>query len=255
MAAQLILARGGRPVFKPIMCAGDWPEYTPPYTLPAMPNTPPFNSHADGAYGQGYLNLHFPLVPDLGGSDGHVWMQEALKGVTAVGDIILTNWVPSRSFISSLYFEVTRTDKMLDGVYIKPIARRVKPVLAGRKPAECCSDVMEFTLDPVTDFDTDMATAGISKFPLGTPADDDALYGLAVMATDPAVKPSTFGHNILRKKADNSVEPLDDYFGEVLIGYEVVEGDPEKIASIWRSNIAVYLSAKLMAFEGASQIG
>ena len=47
-----------------------------------------------------------------------------LKEVKGVGDLLLTNWVPTRSYVDSIYFEVTKTDSLLDGVYITPVAVR-----------------------------------------------------------------------------------------------------------------------------------
>lgn len=255
MAQILNMSRGGMGKFKCMFCDGDWSEYGPPYTMPNMPNTPPFDSHADGAYGQGYLNLQFPFVPHL---DGHEWMRNALRGIREVGDVFFTNWVPSRHYVTSVYYEVRRTDKMLEDVYLQPVAYRFKPDLPTypRQPGSaCCLGELTGTYEPIEAFTTELNTAGIDKFPLGKPKDDDKLYGMALLATDAAQLPSTFGHNILRKKADNSVEPIDEYFGEVLLGYKVVQGDAEKIASIGFAHCAVYFSGKLIGFECASQVG
>lgn len=245
MANTILLARGGTPDFKGWFCEGQYPEFTPPFDAPHMPATPPFDSHADAAYGQGYLNLHFPLVPNLNDTRAHVWMQHALKKVKNVNDIILLNWVPLRSYLDSYYIEVSRTDANLDGVYIKPVALRA---------------VYNFTTEewdyvPVTDFDDEMNAAGITQFPLGTPDDGDALYGMARLSLDGTKLPSTFGHNLVKRDdTGKPVSGLDDYYGAVLLGLEIAEGDADKIANIWRSNIAVYVTMKLLAFEGASQI-
>ena len=119
------LFRGGMPDFKGWFCDGQFAEFTPPFDAPHAKFTPPFDSHADAAHGQGYLNLHFPLVPNLNDTVGHRWMQYALKSVKAVGDVILTNWVPLRSYVDSVYYEANLFDKNLDGVYVKPVAYRV----------------------------------------------------------------------------------------------------------------------------------
>lgn len=240
------LSRGGDADFKGWMCAGQWSEYGPPYSTPLADYTPPFNSHADGAYGQGYLNLHFPLVPNLAGTYGHKWMQNALRSVNKVNDIILLAWVPLRSYVDSLYVEVTRTDASLDDLYIKPVAYRT---------------AYNFTTDEwedseVTDFATELTNAGITKLPLGTPDVGDTMYCMARLGLDATKKPSTFGHNIVKYGADGKPESgVDDYFGAVRIGFQFVEGSDEKVASVWKSDIAVHMSAKLLSFEGAMQIG
>ena len=64
MAQNIALFRGGTPVFRPAFCCGDYPEYSMPVDAPHLAGTPPFDSHADGERGQGYLNLSYPFVPN-----------------------------------------------------------------------------------------------------------------------------------------------------------------------------------------------
>ena len=260
--ANVLLARGGSPDFKALFCDGNFAEFGPPYDAPHLPATPPFDSHADAAYGQGYLNLHFPLVPNLNGTRAHAWMQTALKKVKAVNDVILLNWVPLRAFVDALYIEVSKTDAILDGVYVKPVAYRA---------------VWNFTTEqwdytPVAKFADEITAAGITQLPLGTPAPGDKRYafvrlgqnGLSVTGgggqpvtdvSSVSQLPSTFGHNLMTYDAKgNPTGGADAAFGAVLLGLQVSAGDDAKIANIWQSNIALYLSAKLLAFEGASQV-
>ncbi len=279
--AIINMARGGQPDFKGWMCAGQWPEYGAPYDAQHLPDTPPYDSHADAAHGQGYLNLHFPLVPHLAETRAHAWMQHALKGITKVGDVFLTNWVPLRSYIESVFMEVSRTDKLLDGVYIKPVAYRMKWNF----------QTEEYVLDEIPEFADDMAAVGLTQLPLGTPADGDTRYGMArllsgnVSATTQTAKsvatvdfandkvttkdvvtgvevsssasmPYTYGHNLVKTDdTGKAIAGYDDKYGAVLIGFKVVAGADDKIAQIWNSNIAVYLSMKCLTFEGSSQIG
>lgn len=242
--AIINMSRGGSADFKGWHCDGQWSEYGPPYDAPHMEHTPPFNSHADAAYGQGWLNLHYPLVPMLADNDAHQTMRNALREVVNDGDIILTNWVPTRSYVSDIYYEVTKTDKDLAGVYLTPVAYRVSYDFATRK----------FAYAAVPEFAADMAANNITRFPVGTPAGGDSMYGYAHLVQAGQV-PSTFGHNIMTR--DTTGKPtggVDARFGTVLLGYQI-NGDDDKIASMWRGLFAVYMSAKLVAFEGASQVG
>lgn len=262
--ANIILARGGTPDFKGFMCEGQYAEWTPPYDAPHMPATPPYDSHADAAYGQGYLNLHFPLVPNLNDTRAHAWMQNALQKCQAVGDDIMTNWVPLRSYLESYYIEVVKTDPMLDGVYVTPGAWR------------CAWNftTQQWTYTPITAFRDELTANGIGQFPLGTPASGDKMYGVALL-NNPKVSvtvtgtlpvtvnanvtrnvPTTFGHNlVVRNSSGTPTGPLDSNFGAVMIGLEVTAGQADRIKNIWRSNIAVYTTAKLKTFEGSSQVG
>lgn len=282
------LFRGGMPDFKGWFCDGQFAEFTPPFDAPHAKFTPPFDSHADAAHGQGYLNLHFPLVPNLNDTVGHRWMQYGLKGLKAVNDVILTNWVPLRSYVDSVYYEANLFDKNLDGVYVKPVAYRVAWDFTNE----------EWTYTKITAFTSQLSAAGIDKFPLGTPSGGDKIYGMARLvgasgssqltsgavsgtisgtadsegavtgtttaavtntsgtASTMADMPVTFGHNI--PELDENGKPVggyDDYFGAVCLGYEVSNGSADKIKAIWKSTFALYMSAKLFTFEGSTQIG
>ena len=273
------LFRGGMPDFKGWFCDGQFAEFTPPFDAPHAKFTPPFDSHADAAHGQGYLNLHFPLVPNLNDTVGHRWMQYGLKGLKAVNDVILTNWVPLRSYVDSVYYEANLFDKNLDGVYVKPVAYRVAWDFTNE----------EWTYTKINAFTSQLSAAGIDKFPLGTPQNGDKIYGMARLvpasgssqltsgavtgtvsgsdvtgsvtntagtAATMADMPVTFGHNI--PELDENGKPVggyDDYFGAVCLGYQVSNGSADKIKAIWRSTFALYMSAKLFTFEGSTQIG
>ena len=272
--ANINMFRGGTPDFKGWFCRGDWPEFKPPFSAPHAAFTPPSDSHADAAYGQGYLNLHFPLVPNLADTYGHKWMRTALKKVSAVGDTIMLNWVPLRSWVEAIHFEVTTTDKNLEGVYIKPCAMRVSWDFA----------TDDWKYEENADFDTALTNNGITQFPLGTPKEGDKLWGLARLGmpevasvSTSTVKggpgnvtgvdtktdskalgavPCTFGHNLVKyDNQGNATGGLDEYYGAVLLGYKFVAGDAERLKLVWKSNIAVYMSAKLFAFEGSTQVG
>lgn len=242
--ANVNIFRGGTPDFKGYFCDGQYAEFNPPVDAPNMPGTPPWDSHADAAYGQGYLNLHFPLVPNLADTRAHAWMQTALQKLNAVGDTIFTNWVPLWSFLDSYCLVVKTTDKILDGVYIKPVASRVAWNFT----------TQQWSWTPVTAFSDVFDGSNLTQFPLGSPQSGDHLYG--VLRFGDAAISATFGHPLVtRDSTGKATGPLDAYFGAVVLGLQVVAGTSAKIANIWRSNIAVYTSAKLIAFEGASQVG
>lgn len=248
--ADVLIARGGTPDFKGWMCDGQWSEYGPAYNAPHIKYTPPYDSHADAAHGQGYLNLHFPLVPNLSNTEGHRWMKNALRGLTKRDDVLYTNWIPTRSYVESFYIEVSVTDPALTGVYVKPVAVRVRPTY----PLNPATNTYEYL--PIAEFDAEMAAAGITKIPLGKPQDDDKLYGVAVLSRDTAQVPTTFGHNIPKRDATGKpTEGIDDYFGSVLIGLKFIEGDDAQIAEVWKGDFALHLSMKLHTFEGSTQIG
>lgn len=266
--AYINLLRGGTPVFKPMFCAGEYAEYTTPFDAPHQPGTPPFDSHADAAHGQGYLNLHYPLVPHILDTRAHAWMQTALKKVKAANDVILTNWVPLRSYLDSYYIELTRPDEDMTGVYVTPVAYRVQP------DADDPEDLSLATFTEITDFGDELeAACGARLIPLGTPGENDKRYLFArlnalasessststlsgsTVTTETETETSTglpwsFGHNLV----DEDGEGIDDYYGAVVLGLKVTGSNADAIKNLYDGHFEVHLSAKVITFEGSTQI-
>lgn len=249
--ANIMMFRGGTPDFKSMFCAGEYAQFKPPFSAPHLDETPPYDSHADAAYGQGYLNLTFPLVPNLyRGNDAHHWQRTALSKLSKVGDVIFLNWVPLRSFVVAQHFEVNRFDPKLEGVYVKPVAYRV---------------AWDFTTEDwkwtaIADYATAVTASGVTQLPLGKLATGDSPYAFINLMPVPdegaLPMPVTFGHNIPARNAKGEpTGPLDDYYGAVMLGLEISAGDAEKIKQIANSTFALYHSAKLLAFECGTQIG
>ena len=265
MADPIIVnaARGGQPDFKGWKCEGQWQEYGPAYSVPRMPDTPPFNSHADAAYGQGYLNLHYPLIPDLAGTTGHVHMRKALAQLKKVGDVFLTNWIPNRAYLDSVYVEATRYDANLAGLYLKLVSYYVKWDFTEEKFVYSKNTAIEMgeglgASFPLIPLGKQEVVSGLHKV---------APYGFARFSYSDDKVPSTLMHDIVKydEETGKPTGGLDANFGNAMLGFQVVSKDggteateeatDEKVKLISSSNIAVYLSAKLLAFEGSTQIG
>lgn len=245
--ANVNMFRGGTADFKGWFCDGQYAEFMPPFDAPHMDYTPPFDSHADAAQGQGYLNLPFPLVPRLNDTYGHHWQSTALRKLGAVNDIIRLAWVPLRSWIEGLYVEVTKFDANLDGVYVVPTAERVAWNFTTK----------EWDYTPNADFDADVTNYGsTTQLPLGTPAPGDKPYFMARFPQNGTTLPATFGHNIVARDPQGvPTGGLDNYFGAVMLGLKIVAGSTNQIENIWRSDFALYFSSKLLAFESPTQMG
>lgn len=241
--ANVLMFRGGSADFKGWFCDGQFAQFNPPFSAPHYDYTPPFDSHADAAYGQGYLNLVFPLVPNLNDTYGHTWQQHALKGVKAVDDVILTNWVPLRSYVESLYIECNKIDEDYAGVTLTPVAKRVVWNFTTN----------EFDYQDNAAFDAFVAAGTATQISIG---DTTASPYIFATADTQANKLATFGHNIVTYDASGvPTGGYDAYFGGVVIGLKVAAGDSAKIENLWKGNFAVYLSAKIHAFEAPTQIG
>lgn len=251
------IARGGQPDFKGWMCRGEFAEYGPAYDAEHQPGTPPFDSHAEAAWDQGFLTVGFPLVPRILETTAHHWMSNALKNVTANNDILITNWLPYKSYLDSLYIEVAKTDAALTGMYIKPVAVRVAPDF---------SNPGDYTWTEISDYATAINAAGFAQLPLGTPVapapeeeppvPGDTVYGVIKFANDGTEPPLTFGHNIMRYNASGDpVSGFDSSFGVVALGFKFTGGSADQFKLLPRANFAVYLSGKLLQFDCPGQIG
>lgn len=245
--ATVNMFRGGSPDFKPMHCAGAFPEFNPPFSTPHYDDTPPYNSHADGAQGQGYLNLWFPLVPNLQNNDAHKWMRNALENLSDVGDIIRLAWVPKRSWVLAQHFELVRGDELLDGVYVKPVAERVAWDIAKK----------EYVWTVNADYASAVTASNVGQFPLGKPKETDQQWGFINLIPQAGVQaPCTFGHDMVQRDAKGiPTQGLDAYYGGVVLGLQIAEGDTDAIKRISLGNFALYMSAKVLQFECSTQVG
>lgn len=245
--ATINMFRGGSPDFKPAFCGGAFAEFGPPFSSPHYDFTPPYNSHADGAQGQGYLNLWFPLVPNLQQNDAHKWQRNALENLSAVGDIIRLAWVPLRSYVVAQHFELVQGDDLLNGVYVKPVAERVHWDIEKK----------DYVWETNAEYAAAVTASQVGQFPLGLPQNTDQQWGFINLEPKQGDQaPCTFGHNLVSRDAKgNPTGGLDTYYGAVVLGLQIAEGGEEAIRNIWRGNFALYMSAKLLQFESATQIG
>lgn len=249
--ASVNLFRGGTPEFRPAFCCGDYPAWKPPFDATHLEGTPPYDSHADGAREQGFLTLSFPFVPVLLDTDAHRWMQEPLKGLKAVNDIVRLIWIPTRGYVDSLHIELTKYDTRLDGVYVTPVVQRAVWNFSSET----------FSYNNNTLFDSAMASyANATKLPLGTPAaasgsgasatPADSTYIVARFPQTDSNPTWSFGHNIAKYNAQG--EPTggaDQWFGANVLGLKITAGAASKIAEIYRGTFELWISMKFLAFE------
>lgn len=244
--ANTTMFRGFTADFKPMFCRGDWPEYGPPFSAPHYHATPPYDSHACGAYNQGYFTLGFPLVPNLQDNDAHKWMREALANVKAVGDILRLIAVPLRHYVTFQHIEVVCGDEICNGLYLKPVAERASWDIAKS----------EWVWEVNADYTAAVTASGVGQLPCGKIQASDEQYAFINLLPAAGKKPCTFGHNMVKYDTNGvPTEGLDEYYGAVVLGLQVAEGSATAIENLKLSNTAIYMSIKLEAFECQTQIG
>lgn len=239
--ASINLFRGGTPIFRPSFCCGDYPAWQMPVDAEHRPGTPPYDSHADGVRGQGWLNLSYPLCPNLLETSTHRWMHHALKQLASVGDVIRLIWVPTRSYVEALHMELTRYDKLLDGLKVTPVVERATWDFTAQEWAYQSNDKFSQELASFSNNQT---------INLGTPEDSDIPYIFARFPQTSGDMPWSFAHNIV--KFDDKNQPvggIDQYYGANVFGLKITEGSTDAIKEIWRANFELWVDMKLIAFE------
>ena len=240
--ASIDLFRGGSAVYRPSFCCGDYPAFQMPVDAEHKPGTPPYDSHADGVRGQGWLNLSYPFCPNLLDTTAHRWMHHALKQLKATDDIIRLIWVPYRSYVDSLHIELTHWDKLLDGVKVKPCVERATWDFTDNKWVYAANDA----------FDQELASFGTNDtINLGTPEDGESPYIFCRFPQTAGNVTWSFSHNIL-KFDETTKKPtggIDEFYGANVFGLKITEGSEDAIANIWRANFELWVDMKLVAFE------
>lgn len=252
MANSIDLFRGGIPVFRPAFCCGDYPAYMPVGNMQHFEGTPPVDEHAEGARGQGYLNLNFPLVPNILDTDAHRWMRTPLMSLSKSEDVLRLIWIPRYGYVDSLWMQLTKYDTMLDGVYVTPMAERY-----WWNPK---TGALEFKPEPL--FDEAMSKyANALRLPLGTPSGEvedldagvtipaDSQYIFARFGQEDNTLPWSWGHDLYT--FDRNGRPsgaLDEYCGNVCFGLKIT-GPDAKIKDIWRGKFELWINMKYLQHD------
>lgn len=242
--ATVNLVRGGAPVFRPAFCCGAFPEYNPICDITHFPGTPPFDTHAEAAHGQGYLNLMYPFVPNLLDTDAHLWMQTPLQALSAKNDVIRLIWIPTYSYVDSMVIVQTKYDTSLDGVYVQPISERY-----WWNPSTKQCEYKANTL-----FDAAFSTyANATRLCLGTPAagnSPDSQYIHCRFPQKDSIQNWAFGHDQYKYNAQGDpTAAADEYTGMAVFGLRVVDGTAAKIKSIWQGNFELWINLKVFCHE------
>ena len=236
--ATVNLIRGGAPVFRPAFCCGAYPEYNPICNIPHFPGTPPFDTHAEAAHGQGYLNLMYPLVPNLLDTDAHRWMQTPLQALAAKNDVIRLIWIPTYSYVDSLVIVQTQYDEQLAGVKVQPISERY---WWNPSTKEC-----EYK-------DNALFTQAFSTYANATSINLGDASTQYIHCRFPQVDNTqnwAFGHDLYKYNA--SGEPTgayDAYTGMAVFGLRIIDGAAAKIKTIWQGNFELWINLKVFCHE------
>lgn len=119
--ADVSFYRGGTPHVNYMWCEHDYAQWSPPFNMPNLALTPPYDAHVDGAYGSGlgYFTLGMPVCPRI-----MEWQQKAfLAKKVGVDDVIDLLVVPEDHFVTALNFKIVAPDAHMAGATVVPVAR------------------------------------------------------------------------------------------------------------------------------------
>ena len=136
--ANISLYRGGTPEVKYIWSAADHPEYRPPFSqrhLGAqsdlfaderpLEETPPYDSHADGAYNMGNFVIGLPVAPR---TRGQAAQRKALQAQPLeVGDILQCIWLPEDHIATYLNLKSITNDANMAGATVALVVQNATP--------------------------------------------------------------------------------------------------------------------------------
>lgn len=121
--SNISFIRGGTPVVKFIWDENTTPEYRAPFSENNLDDTPPYDSHADGAYNLGHFVLGMPIKP-VGA--GMTWQKKLLSEPNhrlAAGDVIQLCYLPADHIATFLNLKSVQSDEHLAGAQISLVAQ------------------------------------------------------------------------------------------------------------------------------------
>lgn len=225
--SNITFIRGGTPVRRPLWCEDDRALYETPISYANNPDTPPYDSHADGAYNLGSFVLGMPINPT---GAGMTWQAKALKNA-AVGDIIQCLYVPYDHFATAINIKSVMNDPNMAGATLQVVLQKCTIDADGTEKDE------EVTADPSL---ADAFKAGSvtgeatgNSFQIAYPFNGYAPLSLYSVPPLPA--------------KDTSSAPTPGYFWKIGLKYTAKPTKSDVDLSMMQKGI--YLSVRMEAFE------
>lgn len=230
--SNISFIRGGTPVVKFIWDETTTPEYRAPFSEINYDDTPPYDSHADGAYNLGHFVLGMPIKPV---GVGMTWQKKLLSEPNhklAAGDIIQLCYLPADHIATYLNLKSVQVQDNLAGAQISLVAQVLTFDDDGNEV---------YTED--SDFDAAVtAQCGANAFALNEPF--NAFVSLLKSESGYAVP--MYSSPALPAKDASSKPTAGKY---VVFGIKIKSLPTDSTASIADMRKGVYFSVHMDAFE------
>lgn len=244
--ANISLYRGGTPEVKYIWSAADHPEYRPPFSQRhlgaqsdlfaderTLEETPPYDSHADGAYNMGNFVIGLPVAPR---TRGQATQRKALQAQPLeVGDILQCIWLPEDHIATYLNLKSITNDANMAGATVALVAQNATPDKNG-----------EFHYVEDTDFADAVTTqVGSNSFAVDKPF--NAFVSLFKTNGDYAVP--MYSKPALPVAHDAPDSTLPTYPTYKIFGLKILSLPTKSEVTFADMLSAIYMSLRMEAFE------
>ena len=247
--ANISLYRGGTPEVKYIWSAADHPEYRPPFSqrhLGAqsdlfaderpLEETPPYDSHADGAYNIGNFVIGLPVAPR---TRGQAAQRKALQAQPLeVGDILQCIWLPEDHIATYLNLKSITNDENMAGATVALVVQNATPDKNG-----------EFHYVEDTDFADAVTTqVGSNSFAIDKPFNAFVSLFKAV-GVDKEYAVPMYGKPALPVAHDAPDSTLPTYPTYKIFGLKILSLPTKSEVTFADMLSAIYMSLRMEAFE------
>lgn len=231
--SNISFIRGGTPVVKFIWDENTVPEYRAPFSENNYEDTPPYDSHVDGAYNLGHFVLGMPVKP-VGA--GMTWQKKLLSEPNhklAAGDIIQLCYLPADHIATYLNLKSVQVQDDLAGAKVGLVAQVLTFDDDGNEV---------YTED--ADFDTAVTSqCGANSFALNEPF--NAFVSLLKTTEGGYAQPMYSSPSLPAK--DSSSKPTAGKY--VVFGLKIISLPTDATVSIADMRKGVYFSVHMDAFE------
>ena len=243
--ANISLYRGGTPVVKYMWTDKDHPQYTPPFSQDhlgstselfaderPLAETPPYDSHADGAYNLGNFVIGLPIAPR---NRGQIAQRKALQAQQlAVGDILQCIWLPEDHIATYLNLKSITEDVNVAGATVALCVQNAVPDANG-----------DFSYTEDTDFAAAVtAQVGSNSFAIDKPF--NAFVSLFTVNGDYAI-PMYSSPYLPKAKSDTSSTTT--YPVYKVFGLKILSLPTDSTVTFADMLSAIYMSVRMEAFE------
>lgn len=232
MPTNVKFFRGGTPETRYMWSERDYAKFGPDFATNTIEGTPPYDSHADGAYNLGSFVLGMPINPSI-----MKWQRDAIRDKKlAVGDRLWLFWIPEDHYGTFMNVKIAASDPKLAGASVKPVFAKYyyKGVPGGSDDGSFDSRIV-------------VPSSSAIKQLNATYDDVEAVGAIAIDEPVNKVYPLIGADNVPLAYGVPSQGETNPYIP--LVGFEIVSLPTDDTVTLDTMLNAIFVSLRLEAFE------